>query len=124
MRNGLSSAVVLLAMASLSFSFLGGCASKATVTAKSPAPHISVAMDEETHRALLGLGDDDANAPVGTTTLTGADLYIAPAPAAPAPVAAAAPLASLPDGRGSLGLLRTWGTAPPSDIDGIPTTRE
>lgn len=118
MRNG-TSAVVLLAVA-----FLGGCASKANVAAKAPAgAHISVAMDEETHRALLGMTDDEelASGPVGTTTLTGADLYLAPVAAKESP--AAAPQA-LPEERGSLGVLRTWGVAPPTEIDGIPTSRE
>lgn len=122
MRNG-TSVLVLVAMA-----FLGGCASKENVAAKTPAPHISVAMDEETHRALLGLVEDDDSGPVGTTTLTGADIYLAPAtstaPATSASSAAADGAQALPDERGSLSVLRTWGDAPPTEVDGIPTSRE
>lgn len=126
MRNG-TSVLVLVAMA-----FLGGCASKENVAAKTPAPHISVAMDEETHRALLGLVEDDDSGPVGTTTLTGADIYLAPAatsatsaaPATSASSTAADGAQALPDERGSLSVLRTWGDAPPTEVDGIPTSRE
>jgi hypothetical protein len=66
-------------------------------------------------------GQELASGPVGTTTLTGADLYLAPVAAKESP--AAAPQA-LPEERGSLGVLRTWGVAPPTEIDGIPTSRE
>lgn len=107
MRHGISSAVVLLAVA-----FLGGCASKPV--AKNPSiPHFSIAMDIETQRALLGEDDDVA---VSTTTLTSAEVVEVPL----AKESAAAPL---PDDRGSLSspdVLRTWGT----DVDGIPTARE
>lgn len=122
MRNG-TSVLVLVAVA-----FLGGCASKENVAAKTPAPHISVAMDEETHRALLGLVEDDDSGPVGTTTLTGADIYLAPAtsaaPATSVSSTAADDAQALPDERGSLSVLRTWGDAPPTEVDGIPTSRE
>ena len=117
MRNGVTCTVVLLAV-----TFLGGCASKEIVAAKAPAaPHISVAMDEETKRALLGeepapldLFADPPEA-VGTTTLTSAELYVAPKPG----VAVA-----LPEERGSTSVLRTWGAPDVSEVDGIPTTRE
>jgi hypothetical protein len=119
MRNGVTSSVVLLAVA-----FLGGCASKANVAAKAPAaPHISVAMDEETKRALLGEEEADGadpygfdwTGPVGTTTLTSADLYVAPKEAKPQ---------ELPNERGSVSVIRTWGAPDAADLDGIPTTRE
>jgi hypothetical protein len=108
MRQVIGSAV-LLAM-----TFLVGCAgSKQGDAAKAPvAPHISVAMDEETQRALLG--EDDL--PVGITTLTGADFAISPAAATPAPID------STPESVGLVPIVRTWGASP--DVDGIPTSRE
>jgi hypothetical protein len=119
MRNGVTCTVVFLAVA-----FLGGCASKEIVAAKAPAaPHISVAMDEETKRALLGEEEEagrdpygfDWVGPVGTTTLTSAELYVAPKEAKPQ---------ELPNERGSMSVIRTWGAPDATDVDGIPTTRE
>jgi hypothetical protein len=115
MRNGVTCTVVFLAVA-----FVGGCASKANVAAKAPAaPHISVAMDEETKRALLGeepapqdLFADPPGA-VGTTTLTSAELYVSPS----------APQA-LPEERGSTSVIRTWGPPDAADVEEIPSTRE
>lgn len=117
MRNGVTCTVVLMAVA-----FLGGCASKETVTAKAPvAPHVSVAMDEETRSALLGEDSSDPYGfdwvgPVGTTTITSAELEVAPKQATPQ---------ALPNERGSMSVIRTWGAPDaPTEIDGIPTTRE
>jgi hypothetical protein len=117
MRNGVACTVVLLAVAA----FLGGCASKETVVAKTPAaPHISVAMDEETQRALLGEESSDPYGfdwvgPVGTTTLTSAELPVAPKQATPQ---------ALPEERGSMSVIRTWGAPDLTEVDGIPTTRD
>lgn len=122
MRNGVTCTVVLLAAA-----FLGGCASKGNVVAKAPAApgsaraSVSVAMDEETQRALLGEDTSDPygfdwTGPVGTTTLTSAELPVTPKQATPQ---------ALPEERGSMSVVRTWGAPDaPAEIDGIPTSRE
>lgn len=113
MRQVVGSALVLVAVA-----FLGGCAGGKAAGAKAPsAPHMSVAMDDATSRALLG--EDEA---VGTTTLTSATVFAQPATV----------LGSLPGmtprpeeviGDEPPAPIRTWG-APPADVDGIPATRE
>jgi len=117
MRHIVGSVLVLVTVA-----FLGGCAGGKAAGAKAPAaPHLSVAMDDETSRALLG--DDDTA--VGTTTLTSATFVLA----RPATVIASPPGVKpqpeelVGDEEPEAAPIRTWG-APPSDVDGIPTNRE
>lgn len=111
MRHVVSSAVVVMALASLV-----GCAGSKT-TAKAPEQaHISVAMDDATARALLS---DDDLVPVSVTTITGADFYVT-VPATPV----VAPSTDLPEDRGPVNVLRTWGADPVDPPSGIPDTRE
>ncbi|MBX3225933.1 MAG: hypothetical protein KIT84_29845 [Labilithrix sp.] len=104
-----SSALVLVAVA-----FLGGCAGE-KAAAKAPiAPHMSVAMDDATSRALLS--DDVA---VGTTTLTSATIVVAPKEASLS--AGPAPEETIDDEEPMP--IRTWGIDP-TEVEGIPTNRE
>lgn len=114
MRHVVSSAVVVMALASLV-----GCASSKPAVAKAPEQaHISVAMDDATARALLS---DDDLIPVSVTTITGADFYVT-VPANPALLPMSDEL--LPDERGSMNVVRTWGADPIDPPSGIPDTRE
>jgi hypothetical protein len=97
---------------------LVGCAGAKT-TAKGPEslpPHLSVAMDDETARALLA---DDDLMPVSVTTLTGADFYVT-VPMKDVVTSAA----DLPNERGPVNIMRTWGVDPVDPPNGIPDTRE
>lgn len=116
MRNLVGSILVLAALA-----LQAGCAAEKAPAKAPTAPHMSVAMDDETSRALLGedLAGGDA---VGTTALTSA-IFIVPAkPTAreATPQAGPLPEETVDD---EVATARTWGVDP-VEVEGIPTRRE